>query len=77
MCHGSFKGFPRKFLRCFKEFQGCLKELYGCLKDVSKLFHGSFESVSKKIVGCSERPFKVNGYLKEVQRVFQCSFKDV
>ena len=50
---------------------------------VSKMLQGSFAGVSTKIEGCSKIPLMViqgsfkSIYLKEVQRVFQVSFKAV
>ena len=38
MFQGNFKGFPRKFLRCFKE--------------VSRVFQNSLKGASRKIEGC-------------------------
>ena len=40
------------------------------------MFRKYFKGVSKKIEGCFD-PRKLQGYLKEVQRMFQGSFKDI
>ena len=62
-------------------FQGCFMEVsrgfQESLLDASWNFQGCFKKgASKKIEGCSKRPLSViQGYLKEVQRVFGRKFK--
>ena len=64
-------------------FKGVYKMLNESLREVSKVFVSrKFKGVLRKIKGSSESPLRViqesfKVYVKEVQWVFQGSFKDI
>ena len=78
MFQESFKGFSRKieghFNRVLCGFQGGLKKVQWVVEEsfkcVSRMFEGNIKGVKRKNEECQ-------GYSKEVQRVFQGSFKVV
>ena len=74
MLQGSFKDVSRKIEGCFN---GVLSGSQWCLKEVQWVFARKIEECSKGHLRVIQGRFKAQGYLKEVQMVFQGSFKNI
>ena len=72
-----FDGVLRVFKGCFKEVQSCFKEVFsvfhGSFMDFERKFQGCFKGLSREIERCvsvKDTSRVLQGYFKEVQRVF-------